>query len=167
MLAQVFIMLLVVLALIAALKDVLGYTIPNWVVLALMALYPIAGLVLALPWSFMASGLLASVLILCIGIALFAPGWIGAGDAKLFAVIALWVGWSDLLTLSLYTVLWGGALAFVLLISRRYAPTIPIFAVYGPKSLTQSDAPAPYGVAIAAGLLTLLPNSQLLSVILS
>ena len=52
---------------------------------------------------------------LVLGMGMFAAGWIGGGDGKLFAVCALWLGWPAVLPFMLYTGLAGGALTFAIL----------------------------------------------------
>ena len=46
---------------------------------------------------------------------MFGLGWIGGGDAKLAAVIALWLGADHALAYVLYTALFGGILTIALL----------------------------------------------------
>ena len=88
-----------VLVLIGAARDLTSYTIPNWISLALVAAFVPA---FAAAWAAGAPvpGLVASIgvgaVALMIGIAMFMLGWVGGGDAKLFAACALWLGWSAL-----------------------------------------------------------------------
>ncbi len=59
---------------------------------AFVVLAPFAGLG---PWQ-MAHHFGAGLLVLAVGILLFIPGWIGGGDAKLAAAVALWMGFENL-----------------------------------------------------------------------
>ena len=61
------------------------------------------------------------------GMAMFALGWIGGGDAKLFTACALWLGLTSTPVFLLITALAGGLLAVGLLGARKYA-----FAIHGP-----------------------------------
>jgi len=146
----------------AAFRDVVSFTIPNWIPLAVAALFPVAALVggLALPTAglHLAVGFAALVA----GMAMFALGWIGGGDAKLLAAVTLWLGWPASLTFVLATALVGGGLA-VALLTVRSGPLRPV-VLLGPRWLVRLSDPgegAPYGVAIAAGALMALPLSPL------
>lgn len=80
-----------------ALWDLTTMTIPNRLTIALAAAFlllaPLAGLSLQQMGLHVAAGLA----VLVVSMALFGMGWIGGGDAKFVAVIALWIGWNDLL----------------------------------------------------------------------
>ncbi|WP_019959988.1 A24 family peptidase [Woodsholea maritima] len=166
MMAAIVIFLVLGLSLVAAAKDVMGYTIPNWIALALIGLFPVGIFALGMTLPDIMNAVLAGGLMLVIGFALFAPGWIGGGDAKLMAALALWVGWSDLIAFVSFSALWGGVLAIGLLIMRRQLAHIPYIATHAPRCVVEEGAPAPYGVAIAAGMLSVLPNSHLLTALL-
>jgi prepilin peptidase CpaA len=150
-----------VLVIVAALKDISTFTIPNWISIALVLGFAPAALIVggigmpelqAIGISF-AIGI--GVLVLAAG--MFAFGWIGGGDAKLMAAAALWVGHRDLVGLApfaLYTGLAGGALALILVALR--SAWIRPFAESGPawtRRLATPGEAAPYGVAIAVGAL--------------
>ena len=150
------------LVLAAAAKDLTSYTIPNWISLALLAAFPVAAL--AAGFSLPQVGVHAAVGIgaLLIGMGMFAAGWIGGGDAKLFAAAALWLGWPAVGSFLVVTCIAGGALALMLL-SARSAWVRP-FVVRGPKWLTRLAEPGenvPYGVAICVGALAAFPASPL------
>ncbi len=100
---------------------------------------------------------------LVIGMGMFAMGWIGGGDAKLFAAAALWLGWPAATTFLMATTLAGGGLAVLLLmlrtqLVRAHTPTLGGWV----DRLTTPGAPAPYGVAIACGALAAFPASGLM-----
>ncbi len=57
-----------------------------------------------------ALGLACGLFVLFAGFALFCMGWVESSDAKLFAGIAVWVGWSHLWMLCLGALLFGAAL---------------------------------------------------------
>jgi prepilin peptidase CpaA len=97
--------------------------------------------------------------------AMFAFGWIGGGDAKLFAACALWLGWSASLSYLAITGLAGGALA-VALLGMRSVWLRPI-AARGPawfNRLATPGAGVPYGVAIAFGALAAFPQSAIMAI---
>jgi prepilin peptidase CpaA len=93
---------------------------------------------------------------------MFAAGWIGGGDGKLFAVCALWLGWPAVLPFMLYTGLAGGALTIAILGLRSgwLAPAV----AGGPawlRKLGTTGGDLPYGVAIAVGALAAFPQGAL------
>ena len=56
---------------------------------------------------------------MAIGFTLFALGYIGGGDAKLFAAVVLWLGLKDLMSYALVATVLGGVLTLALLGLRR------------------------------------------------
>lgn len=142
----------------AALSDAVRFTIPNWLCGAIAALFPLIAMAGGLGWAGTGWHLLAGFTMLLVGFALFAPGWIGGGDAKLIAAAALWIGWTDLAAFAFHTALAGGALVLVLLIARRMVPAFPLPAGWVARSAFAENAPVPYGIAITAGALWTLPR---------
>jgi prepilin peptidase CpaA len=138
----------------AAVSDATSFTIPNWISLALLALFPLAGLAVGVPLPAMGVHLALGVGALVIGAGMFAMGWMGGGDAKLIAAAALWLGPAALPSFVLGTAMTGGGLAMVLLLLR--SPAFRPMVVLGPRwvnRLADADQGIPYGVAIAAGTL--------------
>ncbi len=141
--------------------DLASYTIPNFLPAALLAVFILFSLVAGVPPSGIGLHALAGLVGLAMGFALFAFGLIGGGDAKLFAVIVLWLGFGDLLDYALMTSVFGGALAIVL-IGLRSVP-MPA-ALIGHAWLTRLHDPRlgiPYGVALAAGALVVFPHTEI------
>lgn len=131
----------------AAWGDIRSYRIPNWLVGAFIALFVAAGAAGLIPEDRIVEHLATGAGALALGVFLFFRNWIGGGDAKLFAVLALWAGWPETLRLALVTAVVGGAVAlFVLWRLRR------VRGANGVES--RPDRPqVPYGVALAvAGL---------------
>jgi len=150
------------LVIIAALTDATSFTIPNRISLLLLAVYLPASLALGRPLTAMGLDLAVGLAALVAGMAMFAAGWIGGGDAKLFAACALWLGPSGAPVFLLVTALAGGGLA-VLLLNVRSA-SARTYLVAAPPSLARLATPGgdvPYGVAIAAGALAAFPQSSL------
>jgi prepilin peptidase CpaA len=151
-----------VMVILAGLKDVTSYTIPNWMSLGLIAGFPFAAVAAHLPLPVVGLHALVGLAALFAGMGMFAARWIGGGDAKLFAAAALWIGWPAAMTYLLVTTLAGGALAVLLvgLRSARLRPALPS----GPGwfvRLAQPGENVPYGVAIAIGALAAWPLSAL------
>ena len=152
-----------ILVIVAALRDVTSYTIPNGVSLALLALFPLAAFGMGLPLSAIGLDLAVGAGALAAGMAMFALGWIGGGDAKLFAAAALWLGWPAVLTDLAVTGLAGGGLAVVLLALR--STHVRPFVPNGPAwfgRLAEPGENVPYGVAIAVGALAAFPLSAMM-----
>lgn len=152
------------LVLFAAVRDVVSYTIPNWISLGLVALFPLASLATGLPMGTFGASLAVGFAALVAVMAMFALRWVGGGDAKLFAAAALWCGLPGIATFGLATCLAGGALTFFLLALRQ--PMLRSFVLSGPRWFTRLAEPeesVPYGVAIAVGALAAFPLSPLAS----
>ncbi len=147
---------------VAALRDLTSFTIPNWISLAMAASFVPAALAAHPSIGILALSLGVGLAALLLGVIMFAVGWIGGGDAKLFAACALWLGWPAVAPFVLYTSLAGGLLAVGLLWARNMAPRQLILS--GPswaKRLMQPNGDVPYGLAIAAGALLSFPGSAL------
>jgi len=143
----------------AAVWDLTTMTIPNCLTLALAA-----GFVLVLPFSGLGLAqiglhIAAGAVMLLVGMACFGFGWIGGGDAKLVAATALWIGWSDLLVYLLMASVFGGALTLLIL----YFRSLPLPLALGRQAwvarLHDQKAGIPYGLALAAGALFILPQT--------
>ncbi len=144
---------------VAALRDMTSYTIPNWISLALIAAFPPVALLAGMSLPLMGVSALVGVAALVAGIAMFALGWIGGGDAKLFAACGLWLGWPAALPFAMWTALAGGGLAVALLWGRRLGQPI---AARGPTWFGRLMTPGenvPYGLAICFGALVAFPQS--------
>ena len=141
--------------------DLASFTIPNFLTAALLALFAVfvfaAGLSLAAIGWHLAAGLAGLVL----GFALFAFGYVGGGDAKLFAATALWLGFRDLVPYALVASLCGGALTFLILVLRRCPLPQLFFRHAWIVKLHDAGSGIPYGVALAAGVFILLPSTEI------
>lgn len=145
----------------AAVRDLTTFTIPNWISLAVIVLFFPIALIIHLPTPRLEGAVLACVVALVLGVGMFALGWIGGGDAKLFAASALWMGWPAVLPFLIWTSVAGGVLSLSLLASRKLAG---YYSLGGPAwfgRLMQPDGAVPYGLAIAAGALIAFPSSAL------
>lgn len=146
----------------AAVRDATSYTIPNWMSgLAAASFFP-AALIMHLTLAQWGVALGVGLAALAAGVVMFALGWIGGGDAKLFAACGLWLGWPAFLPFLLWTALAGGALATGLLVARRGARAWPVAGPQWLVRLLSPEAAVPYGVAIAVGALASFPESALM-----
>ena len=157
MLASLILVLFLSGLLFAAAHDVATMTIPNWVSLAFIGVFPLAALLAGLSWSEIGLHGLAALIgfVVCLG--LFLAGVFGGGDAKLLPAVLLWIGAEASLTFVYGVALSGGLLAALILLSRKCVPetVIPGFlhrsVVVGPG--------VPYAVAIACGALWAAPKT--------
>lgn len=163
-LAALLALVLPALVIVAAVKDVTSYTIPNWISLALLAAFPLAALTAGLPLPAVGLHLAVGAGALLAGMVLFALRWIGGGDAKLLAAAALWIGWPALASFLFVTLMAGGALSLGLLSLR--SPLLRPLVLSGPRwfiRLAEPKEDVPYGLAIAVGALVAFPQSPFLA----
>jgi prepilin peptidase CpaA len=146
---------------VAAGWDVASFTIPNTISAALLLAFVAYALATQMPLDAVGAHLLGGLVGLLIGFTLFAIGYVGGGDAKLFACTALWFGFSDLLLYGIFASLLGGALALVLMGARRLP--LPPGLAHETWLVRLHDAKSgiPYGVALAAGALLVLPHTEI------
>lgn len=76
-------------------SDMRAMRIPNWTVLALVAIYLVVGII-TLPFGVFAWGLVHLVVVLITGFVMSAAGLMGAGDAKFAAAAAPFIYLGDL-----------------------------------------------------------------------
>ena len=130
----------------AAIADLRRYQIPNRYALAIT----LAFLLFALGggWPAALLGLAAGVVTFALGTILFAKGWLGGGDVKLLAAVALWLAPPLLAPFALVTSLAGAVLSVAMLTPlRRCLPAPPVNLSHE----TGLRQPIPYAIAIAAG----------------
>ena len=142
--------------------DLASYTIPNWLQVALVAAFAVFLLAAGMTPAMVGWHLLAGLMGLAVGFTLFALGFIGGGDAKLFAAVSLWLGFDlDLMSYMLIASVLGGALTLALLALRK----LPLPALLTRQSwlvrLHDERAGIPYGVALAAGAFLILPQTEI------
>ena len=141
--------------------DLASFTIPNFLNSILLALFVLFALASGLGLPAIGWHLLAGLVGLALGFALFAFGFVGGGDAKLFAVTALWLGFRDLLPYILVASIAGGVLTLVMLVLRQCP--LPQFFLRQAWIAKLHDARSgiPYGVALATGAFILLPSTEI------
>jgi len=120
------------------------------VVLSLAVCFVLFAAMAGLPVLDAGAHVLCAVTILAGGFVLFYLSLLGGGDAKLLASAALWFGFDQLLPFLASVALAGGVL------SLAYMAANAMRTEFGwPFSDTRS---VPYGAAIAAGALAVLPD---------
>lgn len=143
----------------AAASDLLTMTISNKLSIALVAGFYIVALSLGLPVTTIGLHSLAGFVVLAVSFSMFAAGWIGGGDAKLVAAIALWLGFDQLFSFLILASIWGGILTFSLLAVRRYALPAYLLGQNWAERLHAPTSGVPYGIALAAAALMIYPYS--------
>lgn len=143
----------------AAASDLVSMTIPNWIVLGLVAGFavfaPLIGMDLStFGWHWVAAGV-----VLLIGFACFSMGWMGGGDAKLAAAIALWLGPAQAVAFVGFSAALGGILTLVLLAYRRNVSPALVVRVNWLARLHEPKEGVPYGIALAAAALIIYPST--------
>jgi prepilin peptidase CpaA len=162
MVAEVLVLFVLPLLLaIAAGWDIASFTIPNFLPAALLALFAIFAVAAGLPLPAIGFHLLAGFLGLFLGFTLFALGYIGGGDAKLFAAVLLWLGFKDLLPYTLLASIAGGFLTLGLLMLRQWPLPQTLARQAWIAKLHDARSGVPYGVALAAGAFVLLPQTEI------
>jgi prepilin peptidase CpaA len=125
----------------AAISDLRSFRIPNIfpavLILLFVVVHGIAGFAAPL-WE---NGL-HFLVALAVGMGLFSRGWIGGGDAKLYAAAALWFSWTGAIALVFMTTMAGLLLTLTFIAARMLGLR---------KNTPKEDRRIPYGVAIAAG----------------
>jgi prepilin peptidase CpaA len=143
----------------AGMMDLMTMKIRNDLVLFLLAIYaalaPLAGFGAVQ----MGASAAAAFAVLACMFVFFSLGWIGGGDAKLAAVVALWLGAEHVLAYVLSTAICGGLLTLLLLQFRSMALPASCLRVPWIAQLHQSGAGVPYGIAIASGALFIFPST--------
>lgn len=132
------------LSVVGASLDITTRRIPNWLCLVLA--------VSSAALAFNTGGIeqltvtaLHGVIALLIGMALFAAGWIGGGDAKFYAACALAIPLHAALAMLGWISIAGLGLLLVMVIARRTRS--------GAASVKKEQIMVPYGVAITIGFL--------------
>lgn len=146
-----------------ALTDIARFKIPNPYVLILFAGWPAAAFLAPLSLGEAAGALILFAGTLAAGIALYAGRLLGAGDAKLLAVSALWIGPGAASTFFFYTAVAGAVLGVLLIAGRRVPLPEPARSWRWARALHAEERLMPYGVAIAAGGILSFPVSALMA----
>lgn len=149
------------LVLYAACSDIARLIIPNWVSIALAAVFPISALIAGAPLAEIGLHFLFALGVLALGFVLFQFNIIGGGDAKLFAAVSIWTGYTAFMPFIMWTVIAGGVMALILLTARQLMPA----GSYPPvvDHLLKKQNGIPYGVAIMFGALMAIPSLPYLS----
>lgn len=149
----------------AACSDLVTMTISNRVSLVL-----VAGFLVLAPWTgmdlaTMGEHVAAGAAMLAVAFVMFAMGWIGGGDAKLFAATSMWLGWTHLVDYAMVVALLGGGLTLALLVLRAQPLPAPIIRQAWISRLHDERGDIPYGIALAAAALIIYPQTHWMAVL--
>ena len=145
----------------AGVRDLTTMTIPNWLTSALaLSFFAVAPLA-HMPLAEIAQHTAVAAVTLLLGMAFFAKGWIGGGDAKLMAAVALWLGWAQALPYFVIASVLGGGLT-LLILGYRNLP-LPAFVLRQAWAMRLHDRAegVPYGLALAAAGLLIFPDTEI------
>ncbi|EKE09335.1 MAG: hypothetical protein ACD_16C00192G0017 [uncultured bacterium] len=169
----------ILLNVLVGLYDFSFYRIPNSLLIGLLVLYGLT-MPFILGFDEIMNSLVVFGVVLAICVIFFLSKIFGAGDAKYFSVVALWMGYPDVIPFVIYTSLVGGAVALLYLTAQhfldwlsdfiwnliqRLEERMPLFqAIWlgsgiGPeKGKREHIKPKviPYGIAIAVGAIIML-----------
>ncbi|MGY3342252.1 MULTISPECIES: A24 family peptidase [unclassified Bradyrhizobium] len=143
----------------AAASDLFTMTISNRVSLALIAGFFVLAFAGGMAPYELLGHLGAGALILVVAFTCFAMGWIGGGDAKVAAAVALWFGFAQLTDFLLYASLFGGALTLLLLQFRQWPLPYGLAGQAWLARLHDKQTGIPYGIALALGALLIYPET--------
>ena len=143
----------------SASMDLLTMTIPNAIPLALALGYFASAAALGLPAETVAFGLSCGLAMLAITFLMFCRDWIGGGDAKLAAAIALWMGWGALLEYAVSASICGGVLTLAILAVRAKPLPGALATWTWVARLCNPCAGVPYGIALSVAGVLVFPHS--------
>ncbi len=143
---------------IGAVSDLHRYEIPNQVSIAVAVAFVPAAWAGGLGLLDILAGIGIGVGCMVIGIGLFAINIFGGGDVKLLAAGAIWAGWEGLASYLFLVAVAGGILSLALIVFRRLRLPARLDGIAWINAIHTPGNSVPYGVAIAAGSLVLLPR---------
>ncbi|WP_306252214.1 prepilin peptidase [Parvularcula sp. IMCC14364] len=151
MLSYILVSILPASWLIAAINDLGELKIPNWISITLVLAFPVMALCFGYSIEMLSSSIALALGVLVLGFAIYTTGQFGAGDVKLLAATALWVGPAAFPMFLFKVILASGIFAFAIIMFRS-TPMLPVYA-HAPwlMELHGSRRAMPYGVGIALG----------------
>ena len=147
----------------AAATDLFTMTVPNRIALVLVGAFFVVAPLAGLGWTDVGLHVALALAALGVTFIFFWFGWIGGGDAKLFAATCLWLGPAAMLTYSIYAALLGGGLTLLLLAYRGLPLPVVLFSQNWLTRLHSPDEGVPYGIALAAAGLLVYPDTPFMA----
>lgn len=149
----------------AAASDLFTMTISNKISLLLVLGFAALALFSGMPMQDLLTHVAAGGTVLVVAFACFAMGWIGGGDAKLAATIALWMGFGHLMEYLVYASLLGGVLTLLIIQFRHWPLPRAVSGQPWLQRLHETNGGIPYGIALAAGALMIYPETEWMKVV--
>lgn len=149
----------------AAASDLLTMKISNKVSLFLIVAFAVMALLVQMPIAVAGIHLLTALVVLLMTFSFFSFGWIGGGDAKLAAAVALWIGYPLTISFLATAAIWGGGLTIVFLLLRRWPLPAGLLGVEWIGRLHDNSNGVPYGIALAAAGMMVYPQSLIFMVL--
>lgn len=143
----------------AAASDLVTMRISNWVSAVLVTGFAVMAVWSGMDMATFGMHFAAGSAMLAICFTMFALGWIGGGDAKLFAATALWFGWTGLFEYAFLASVFGGVLTLALLYARDLRMPDRMARVPWISRLHRADAGVPYGIALGIAGLAVYPDT--------
>lgn len=144
----------------AAMMDLFTMTIPNRISIILVATFLIAAPLTGMGWEQFLVHSGTGVAVLAVGIALFAFGLLGGGDAKLLAAASLWIGFDALGQYMVMVVMLGGLLSLLILFYRGMLPPTWLLSQNWALRLHNKKEGVPYGLALSGAALWIFPSTM-------
>lgn len=144
----------------AAMTDLIDRRIANWVSLALVGGFVVLAVVTLMPPLQVATHVGVALIAFTIGFTMFALGVMGGGDVKLIAASILWFGPQAALPYAFAFSLAGMVVTLVFVVLRldRFQYLLAMNPVTRPfAGRDPSGRDVPYGMAISAGALFVVP----------
>jgi prepilin peptidase CpaA len=148
---------------VSAATDFLSRTVPNWISLLLIVGFAVLAPLVGLGWTAIGLHVALAAAALVVTFTMFSFGWIGGGDAKLFAATCLWMGPELTLIYAIYAALIGGVLSLIIL-GLRSVPLPDMLHSQGWLTrLHDVKEGVPYGIALAAAGLLVYPDTPFMA----
>ncbi len=147
----------------SAATDLFTMTVPNRIAIALVAGFVVLAPLVGLGWPELGIHVALAAVALVLGFVMFSFGWIGGGDAKLFAATCLWLGPETMFSYGMLTALFGGALTLGLLFWRQFPLPVMLNSQGWLVRLHSPREGVPYGIALAAAGLMVYPQTPFMA----
>jgi prepilin peptidase CpaA len=147
----------------SAATDLFTMTVPNRIAIALVAGFVVLAPLVGLGWTELGIHAALAAVALVLGFVMFSFGWIGGGDAKLFAATCLWLGPETMFSYGMLTALFGGALTLGLLVWRQFPLPVMLNSQGWLVRLHSPREGVPYGIALAAAGLMVYPQTPFMA----
>ena len=144
----------------AATTDASSMLITNKTVMVVLVAFALATPLAWDGWAVFGEHMLIGLAFFVAGFVMFAVGGLGGGDAKLMAATGLWWTAGDAIPYVMWVTVFGGVLALFLMLGRNFMPASVTTHRMVAKMFSEQKK-MPYGLALTAGALVVLPGSDI------